>query len=116
MNELIELNLRNNKIKVIEGLQNCGRLELLKVGQNDITDVKGIKMLDNLKTLKIKENPLNDCSEFHMMNRKHFNLIFSTPEEEAPQERKPTPSFYERYNAVIEHRLSSSSGSNEDSD
>ena len=56
-------------------------------------------------------NPLNDCTEFHMMSRKHFKLIFSKPGEADSPESQPTADFYDKYNAVLEHRISSSSGS-----
>ena len=90
MTELIELNLKDNKIKRIDGLNNCVKLEVLRISQNDITDVTGIKTLDYLKTLKMLNNPLTDCSEFHMMSRKHFKLIFSKPGEAESPERQPT--------------------------
>ena len=113
---MVELNLRNNRIKVIEGLENCHKLEYIKLGVNKITDITGIKALDSLKVLKIKENPLNDCSEFHLMHKKNFKLIYTLPDEASESGERPTQNFYDKYNTIIEHRLSSSSGSNDDSE
>ena len=64
------------------------------------------------------ENPLNDCSEFHSMNKKHFRLYFSGPGKASKPENQPTVEFYERYNTVIENKVSSGSdsGSNDNSD
>lgn len=45
MCELVELNLRKNKIKRIEGLASCTKLEIIKISQNYIADIAGIRML-----------------------------------------------------------------------
>ena len=51
------------------------------------------------------------------MSRKHFKLYFTEPEKAIDKEHQPTPEFYQRYNAVLENRYSSGSGSNDsDSD
>jgi hypothetical protein len=55
-------------------------------------------------------------TDFYYMNRKFFKMVFTAPGEALMPEWQPTAGFYERYNAVLEHRVSSSSGSNEDSD
>jgi len=49
------------------------------------------------------------------MNKKYFKIIYTAPESAISPEWQPTQGFYEKYKAVHEHRVSSSSGSNEDS-
>jgi hypothetical protein len=50
------------------------------------------------------------------MSRKHFRLYFSGPGKASKPENQPTAEFYERYNAVIENKIGSGSGSNDNSD
>ena len=54
-------------------------------------------------------------TDFYYMNKKYFKIIYTAPESAISPEWQPTQGFYEKYKAVHEHRVSSSSGSNEDS-
>ncbi|MFX0000103.1 MAG: leucine-rich repeat domain-containing protein [Candidatus Hodarchaeota archaeon] len=51
------LKLNNNKISKIDGIQNLRRLEKLLLRHNRITEIKGLKDLTNLKYLDLTNNP-----------------------------------------------------------
>lgn len=55
------LNLSNNHLKVLDGLEHLSKLVELNVMNNEITTIDGVKGLSNLRNLqflKIKGNPL----------------------------------------------------------
>jgi len=55
-NYIRELNLRNNKISKIEGLDNLIDLVSINLKENKITKIEGIKNLPNLRYLYVQDN------------------------------------------------------------
>ena len=53
------LDLSNNKLTSLEGIKNLTNLEVLKLSNNKLTSLKGIENLTNLEVLGLQNNPIS---------------------------------------------------------
>ena len=66
------LNLRCNKIEVIEGLETLINLEELNLSDNEISEIKGLENLTNLKYLLLFDNKIP--KDKVIVYKKHYNF------------------------------------------
>ena len=66
---IMVLNLSENKLTDISGIKLFKNLEKLDLGYNKIKDISVLKYLNNLKTLDISYNELTDISVIQYLNK-----------------------------------------------
>jgi internalin A len=62
--KLEEIDLFNNEIREIKGLDNLRNLKRINLSRNEISDVKGINHLKKLEYLNIRGNKINEPEKY----------------------------------------------------
>ena len=74
--DLVRLDLSQNEVWRIEGLQSLARLEVLRLRQNNITAIEGLEQLTRLQTLDLANNDIQHFASLQH-NRSLTNLDLS---------------------------------------
>ena len=85
--EIEELDLSNNEIINMEGLESFPSLKTLKLNNNQITKLKGIKNLKNLENLFLRNNRVSELvGTENFPHLKHIDLSGNSVITEVPEE------------------------------
>jgi len=78
LKNLKRLDLSNNKINEIKGLDKLTTLEFLDLSYNQISEIKGLDNLKNLKFLDLRNNKISTIRELNILKQlKHLYLGFN---------------------------------------
>jgi len=75
---LVKLDLSNNYIKKIEGLEHLTNLEDLNLEMNNIRTIEGLDNLSNLKSLTLYRNEITHVKSFENKDNLEYFLLGST--------------------------------------
>jgi len=84
--EVEELDLSDNQIKDMEGLETFSNLKVLKLNNNQITQIRGLEKLDKLENLTLRNNKISEIKGFEKLpNIKLIDLSGNSEINEIPE-------------------------------
>jgi Leucine-rich repeat (LRR) protein len=77
LEKVTDLNLRDNKLTDVKGLENLTQLTMLALWVNQLSDVKGLEKLTKLEILYLSENQLTDVKGLEKLTQLRELLLAS---------------------------------------